>query len=176
MLLKVNLILWRSFVFTHQHFLLRHILQLLHIFLFNISVAVSPDLGVAAVAALLGSSRYHIPGNTLQIVGPAQLSEEVDERRRRIVDVPQFTGFVVPREHVVIVVPAFTEGSKGHGQIFHWANVPETKHKSAIVMTLWKDLLIVGFLAPHMSHTVDEKCNVEGDGESHIEVNPKGIP
>lgn len=43
-------------------------------------------------------------------------------------------------------------------------------------MFFLKDLLVVRFLAPHVSHAVDEEGDVEGDGESHVEIDPKGVP
>jgi len=36
-------------------------------------------------------------------------------------------------------------------------------------------LLIIRSRSPHVSHTVDEKCNVESDGVAQIEINPKRL-
>ena len=75
-----------------------------------ILVAPAPEF-VATVTRSLHPLPYHIYGYRFQLVGPADFSHRVDEQSGQIHAVlPQFGCLVVPRECVVVIVPAFTQG------------------------------------------------------------------
>lgn len=63
----------------------------------------------------------------LTVICPAEFCEGINEARCPVRFVlAEFTGFIVPREHVMIVVPAFTECGNRNEQILYWTDVPET--------------------------------------------------
>ena len=102
-----------------------HAFQFLPVFLGDVPVAVSPQM--RPVAGSLRPSLDHLRGHAFQVVRPTDAREEVDERGRRIEPVAQFSRFVIPGEHVVVIVPALAQGRHGHGQVLHGAYVPEMK-------------------------------------------------
>lgn len=61
-------------------------------------------------------------GRLLQVVCPADLGELLDPEGGHVVVVAQLGRFVVPREHVVVVVPAFTHRHNGNAQILDRLN------------------------------------------------------
>jgi len=66
---------------------------------------------VATVASAEHSSLDHVGSHRLQVVGPADLGEQVDEGRRYIQGVATpFGRLVVPRKRVMVVVPPLAKG------------------------------------------------------------------
>uniref|UniRef100_A0A182IQ21 Uncharacterized protein n=1 Tax=Anopheles atroparvus TaxID=41427 RepID=A0A182IQ21_ANOAO len=68
----------------------------------------------------------------------------------------QLAGFVVPREHMVIVVPAFAQSRDRHRKVLDRANA-----------------LVVRPVAKHVRHAVHEEGNVERRGKAEREAHPE---
>lgn len=153
-----------------------HPLQLLQILLLQIFISVSPDM--AAIAAFLGPPGHHPGRNALQVVRPTQPREEVDEVGRGIVAIAQLASLVVPRENVVVVVPTFPQSSHRDRQVLHRAYVPATREEveESVDWLPFQRLLIVRFLAPHVSYAVHEERDVQRNAKPRVEVDPEGIP
>lgn len=82
-----------------------------------------------AVARPGCSLPYHIVRDGLQVVRPADMSEEIYERGGHVgAVVAQLAGLVVPRKHVVIIVPALAEGGEAHGQAVGGADGAATEN------------------------------------------------
>lgn len=62
---------------------------------------------MATIARSVRSASYHRRRDVFAIVGPADARKSVDEPSGQIERViPELSSFVIPREHVVEVVPA----------------------------------------------------------------------
>lgn len=97
--------------------------RVLDFFLWLISVAPTPGV-VGSIASAFHALLDNLAGDGFQIVGPADFSEEVDERSCVIqFVVTQFGGLVIPWEYMVVVVPAFTEGECCNGDVLHGVDV-----------------------------------------------------
>lgn len=69
---------------------------------------------VRAVARPQGPLAHQILRGGLEVVGPADLLEELDEVAGQVEVLAELGGPVVPGEGVVEVVPALAEGDEGH--------------------------------------------------------------
>lgn len=118
-------------------------LDFLHILGCHIGVAPSPysplvrmvilimivrSLIFRAVACSGRAFLYHAVRHGLQIVCPSNPGEEVDEGGGEVgAIVSQFAGFVIPRKHMVVIVPAFAEGPDADAETVGGANGAATK-------------------------------------------------
>lgn len=84
--------------------------RLISLFLRLILVAPAPHL-VTAVARSFHAFLHHVLGYALQIVGPTDSREEVNEGRRKVETIiAEFGRLVIPREGMVVIVPTLAEG------------------------------------------------------------------
>lgn len=92
---------------------------------------------MAAVTRSLHSFSYHVLGHTLQIVGPADLREKVDEGRREVESViAELSRLVIPGKDVMIIVPTFAKGEYGNPFVLRRIDV-SIPNKKAIVIEYW---------------------------------------
>lgn len=63
--------------------------------------------------------------DALTVLHPADAGERIDETGRQVHRIAaELAGFVVPRKHMMVVVPALTERRQRYEQIVHRADVP----------------------------------------------------
>lgn len=73
--------------------------------------------------------------------------EEIDECGGHVVSViAQFGGFVVPREHVVIIMPAFAQSHNGANWTVRWTNGSVRGRRNRRRMVAIKHVEMVGKL------------------------------
>jgi len=99
--------------------LLVDVLRVLKFILMNVLVAPTPIwVGIRLVIQISGSLDAllnDLVRDCLQIVRPADLSEEVDECSGEVhAIIAQLGCLVIPREDVMVVVPAFTQSENGN--------------------------------------------------------------
>lgn len=80
----------------------------------------------------------HLGSDNFALIGPANVSKEVDEKLCDVELVAELAGCVIPRESVVVVVETLAKSGDGH---------------SAVLRRV--DVLVVGSAAPHVSSRVD---------------------
>lgn len=120
---------------------------------------------MAAIARSLYSFPHHVLGYALQIVGPADLREEVDEGRREVERVIAELGrLVIPGKDVMVIVPAFTK----------------SEHSNPFVLRRI-DKSVVRFVAEHVSRGVHQPCHIQceditEDGGNEVSVRPRLVP
>jgi hypothetical protein len=111
----------------------------------GLAVVVVVVVGPGAVAGALGALLDQRRGHRLQVVRPADAREEVDEGRGEVgAVVAQLGRLVVPREDVVVVVPALAERGDRHADVLRGA-----------------DALVVGFHAPDVRRAVHQPRAVQ---------------
>lgn len=130
------------------------LLHLLPVVGAHVLVAPAPEGGLAvlmvvvvpgAVAGALGALLHQRRRHRLQVVRPADAREEVDEGRGEVhAVVAQLGRLVVPREDVVVVVPALAESGDRHTDVLRGA-----------------DALVVGFDAPDVRRAVHQPRAVQ---------------
>jgi len=74
---------------------------------------------VRAIPALGHPAPDHGRRRVLLVPHPAHLFEKVDQHGGQIEVLAELGGPVVPRERVVIVVPALAQPEHGHVNVFH---------------------------------------------------------
>lgn len=83
----------------------------------------------ATVAVIGGHFLDELFGRRLQIVRPAYAAENVQPHRGHVQHVPADLGRpVVPREHVVIVMPSFAHGHQRYGEVLRRLDAPVVKN------------------------------------------------
>ena len=81
---------------------------------------------MGSVTCSVDPGEDHVLGNCFQVVGLADERHGVDEHGGQVDGVEAELGrLVVPGEDVVVVVPAFAEGSDGHAFVLYCANEPK---------------------------------------------------
>ena len=95
------------------------------VFLRLICGILAPDF-MGAVTSSFDFFLHYVSGYHFQIVRPANLRAKINERCRYVESiVAQLGRLVVPREHVVIIVPALPECQEGYTQILRGIDEPE---------------------------------------------------
>lgn len=100
------------------------ILQINEILCFKILITVISVLSSVASSDRSSFNRLH--GDGFHVVRQTQPSKEIDKCGSGVeLIVAEFGGFVVPWEHMVVIVPSLTECHYGHAFIFGRTNIPE---------------------------------------------------
>lgn len=107
-------------------------------------------------------SIYHVLVDSLQVISPSDVVEEVDKTSGDVVLDSVFAGGIIPRECVVVVMEPFSDGGKLDETVFGRV-----------------DVNVVGFVPKHVGETVDHEGAVKGPNVSqharHEESVPKGF-
>lgn len=107
-----------------------------------------PPEHVRPVASALHPALHDLLGDRLHVISPADLREEVNESRGEVeAGVSEFSGLIVPREGVVVVVEAFSQREECHAHVFGRL-----------------DALVVRLVTPLVGGGVHEPSHVENEG------------
>ena len=91
---------------------------------------------MATVAGTFHAFANHVRRNRLQVVRPSEVRAQVYERGRQIqLVVPQFGVLIVPREYVVVVMPAVAERRERYEHILRRIDVPGSENAMSIRIT-----------------------------------------
>lgn len=100
------------------------ILQFDEILCFKILITVISVL--SSIASSRRSSFNRLHGDCFHVIRQTQPSTEIDKCGSDVdLIVAEFGGFVVPREHMVVIVPSLTECYYGHAFIFGRTDISE---------------------------------------------------
>lgn len=105
-------------------------------------VAPAPQV-VCAVTGSLDALLDRRMGHCLQVVRPANLSEEIDKRGRKIdVIVAQLGRLVVPWEHVMVVVESLAERQRGHCGVLSRIYAPVVQERGIVISKMDSGILV----------------------------------
>jgi len=107
--------------------------RLIPLLLRLILVAPTPHL-MTTVARSFHAFPYHVLGHALQIVGPTDSREEVDEGRRKVETIIAKLGcLVIPRENMMVIVPTLAEGEYRNTFVLRRIDVSVSNEKETLV-------------------------------------------
>uniref|UniRef100_T1DNK5 Uncharacterized protein n=1 Tax=Anopheles aquasalis TaxID=42839 RepID=T1DNK5_ANOAQ len=132
--------------------------RVFNLILILIFVAPSPGW-MATVPGTLDALLHDLLGNRFQVVRPANLCEEIDERGSQVHPVvAQLSRLVVPREHMVIVVPSLAKRERCYRAVLRRRNA-----------------LVIRLIAPLVGCAVHQPGYVQDEGPAEQRSDKPGV-
>jgi len=101
-------------------------------------------VAVAEIAGTLSSLQHCLCANLVSIVGQTEKCHDVNEDLCKVEDATKLGCRIILWKCVMIVVKALANGTYRHKDILSWV-----------------DATIVGSIAPHVRHTINEPCYMQ---------------
>lgn len=94
---------------------------------------------MTSVSFFHGTALNHRVVGWSKIVGHSEVRQNIYNEGRKVVFWSQFSGAVIPRKSVMIIMPTFTEGHKSHKFAFYWFQCSVHKEERSHYMGRKKD-------------------------------------